>query len=80
MGRYAYHSKSNVWVWGGENIYADIHNMKRLRAMYAAQNQVKGYKELKNKVVAIGTWDDWDYGLNDGGVEFTAKKESQQEF
>ena len=54
--------------------------MKRLRAMYAAQNQVKGYKELKNKVVAIGTWDDWDYGLNDGGVEFTAKKESQQEF
>jgi alkaline phosphatase D len=33
---------------------------------------------LKSKVPVVGTWDDHDYGLNDGGVEFHAKKESQQ--
>lgn len=67
-------------MWGGDNIYADTHNMKRLRAMYDAQNQDKGYQELKKKAVVIGTWDDRDYGLNDGRVEFTAKKISQQDF
>ncbi len=28
----------------------------------------------------IGTWDDHDYGLNDGGEEFLKKQESQQAF
>jgi len=54
--------------------------MKHLQAMYEAQNQDKGYQELKKKTVVIGTWDDHEYGLTDCGVEFMAKKESQQEF
>ncbi|WP_276166219.1 alkaline phosphatase D family protein [Zobellia alginiliquefaciens] len=73
-------SQPDVWVWGGDNIYADTGNMKRLRNMYAQQNAIEGYKKLKNQVPVIGTWDDHDYGLNDGGVEFDKKKESQQEF
>ncbi|MGP1993364.1 alkaline phosphatase D family protein [Zobellia laminariae] len=70
----------DVWIWGGDNIYADTDNMKRLRAMYAKQNSVLGYQKLKSEVSVIGTWDDHDYGLNDGGVDFDKKKESQQEF
>lgn len=70
----------NLWIWGGDNIYADTDNMQQLRAIYAAQDNVPGYKKLKETVPVIGTWDDHDYGLNDGGVEFKAKKESEQEF
>jgi len=70
----------NVWVWGGDIIYADTDDMKLLDSIYTLQNNVKGYKELKRSVPVIGTWDDHDYGLNDGGVEFSAKKESQQKF
>tara|TARA_R110000868_G_scaffold14075_16_gene65813 strand:- start:372 stop:1409 length:1038 start_codon:yes stop_codon:yes gene_type:complete len=70
----------DVWIWGGDIIYADTDNMQQLRAMYQQENSVPGYAALKNKVPVIGTWDDHDYGLNDGGVEFKAKKESQQEF
>ena len=73
-------TKPDVWVWGGDNIYADTDNMRRLRAMYAQQNAIEGYQNLKTKVPVIGTWDDHDYGLNDGGVDFNKKKESQQEF
>ncbi len=73
-------SKPDVWVWGGDNIYADTKDMEVLRTMYRAQNRVTGYKALKNKVPIIGTWDDHDYGLNDGGVEFGAKRGSQREF
>ncbi len=70
----------DVWIWGGDNIYADTYDMSKLRRMYQAQKAVKGYAELVDAVDVIGTWDDHDYGLNDGGTEFTVKKESQQEF
>ncbi len=70
----------DVWIWGGDIIYADTDDMIKLRNAYTAQNTVEGYKNLKSKVPVIGTWDDHDYGLNDGGVEFHAKAESQKEF
>ncbi|MEP3209427.1 MAG: alkaline phosphatase D family protein [Maribacter sp.] len=70
----------DVWIWGGDIIYADTDDMVKLRKTYKAQNEVLGYKNLKGKVPVIGSWDDHDYGLNDGGVEFSAKRESQQEF
>jgi alkaline phosphatase D len=73
-------TKPNVWVWGGDNVYADTDDMVALGAMYAKQNQNKEYKKLIEDTEIIGTWDDHDYGLNDGGVEFEAKAESQQEF
>ena len=70
----------DVWVWGGDNIYADTDDMEALRTMYTEQKKNKGYKKLIENIEIIGTWDDHDYGLNDGGVEFQAKAESQQEF
>jgi alkaline phosphatase D len=73
-------SKPDVWVWGGDIVYADTDDMQKLKSVYDAQNEIVGYKNLKMKMPIIGTWDDHDYGLNDGGVEFEAKKESQQEF
>lgn len=70
----------DVWIWGGDIVYADTDDMSKLKATYDAQNKVAGYKQVKNKMPVIGTWDDHDYGLNDGGVEFAAKKQSQQQF
>lgn len=70
----------NVWIWGGDIVYADTDNMNKLMAIYKEQNENKGYQLLKSKVPVIGTWDDHDYGLNDGGEEFSMKKESQQLF
>ncbi len=69
----------DVWIWGGDIVYADTDDMTELRNVYNAQNDVAGYKSMKSKVPIIGSWDDHDYGLNDGGVEFSAKRESQQE-
>jgi len=73
-------SKPDVWVWGGDNIYADTNDMVELREMYQQQTEKKEYKELVATTDIIGTWDDHDYGLNDGGVEFEAKAGSQLEF
>lgn len=73
-------TKPDVWIWGGDNIYADTDDMQKLRNMYRAQKGIPGYKKLIATVEVIGTWDDHDYGLNDGGTEFLAKRESQQAF
>ena len=75
-------SKNNpkVWIWGGDNVYSDTDSMPKLRADYQIQWKQEGYKEFVNSVDVLATWDDHDYGLNDGGVEFYKKKESQQEF
>jgi alkaline phosphatase D len=70
----------DLWIWGGDNIYADTDDMEKLRKMYEAQKEVLGYKKLSTTIPIIGTWDDHDYGLNDGGVEYVAKEGSQQLF
>jgi len=73
-------AKPNVWIWGGDNIYADTDDMKKLRKIYQQQNKIPEYAALKSTTPIIGIWDDHDYGANDGGAEFKAKKESQQAF
>ncbi|MEM9686207.1 MAG: alkaline phosphatase D family protein [Bacteroidota bacterium] len=70
----------DIWIWGGDNIYSDTDNMKKMRRDYEQQRQQKGYTALANSVTVMGTWDDHDYGINDGGVEFHKKKESQHLF
>jgi alkaline phosphatase D len=70
----------DLWIWGGDNIYADTDDMDKMRVMYQRQQAVPEYREMADKIQVIGTWDDHDYGLNDGGVEFEAKTASQQAF
>ena len=70
----------DVWIWGGDIVYADTDDIDRLKAIYAQQDTVQGYANLKAAVPIIGTWDDHDFGVNDGGSEFAVKKESQQVF
>ena len=68
----------DVWIWGGDNIYSDTDDMKKMKNDYDQQLQQKGYAALANSAMIMGTWDDHDYGVNDGGAEFHKKKESQQ--
>lgn len=68
----------NLWVWLGDMIYADTENMDKLAAMYNAQKSNKNYADFAKQTPIIGTWDDHDYGANDGGKDFPKKQESQQ--
>ncbi len=72
--------EADVWIWGGDNIYADTDNMNEMRSMYRKQLDIPGYKSLRFQLPIIGTWDDHDYGKNDAGVEYKFKKQSQQLF
>ena len=58
-------NKPNLWIWGGDNIYADTHDMNELRADYNALKNQKGYLDLVNNIPVMATWDDHDYGKNE---------------
>jgi alkaline phosphatase D len=48
---------------------------------YATANEIPEFAAFRKQVpVMLSTWDDHDYGKNDGGKEFVMKKESQQAF
>lgn len=68
----------SVWIWGGDNVYSDTNDMDFLKNNYEIQKQDPDYlRFIKDKIV-LGTWDDHDYGANDGGAEYPFKRKSQQ--
>lgn len=69
-----------VWIWGGDNIYADTDDLREMRKDYEEQRYQNGYKEVRKSMDVIGTWDDHDYGLNDGGREWAFKDQAQELF
>ncbi|MFY0631223.1 MAG: alkaline phosphatase family protein [Flavobacteriaceae bacterium] len=69
-----------VWIWGGDNIYSSPYKKNKMQKDYKKQLSIKGYQDLKEQAEIIGIWDDHDYGLNDGGSEFSKKEEAQSMF
>ncbi|GAB3236395.1 hypothetical protein GCM10027346_27050 [Hymenobacter seoulensis] len=71
--------KPNVWIWLGDNIYGDSDDPNVLRAKYTAQFNQPGYRALREQgTTVIGTWDDHDYGRNDGDKSYPFKAQNQQ--
>ncbi len=70
--------KPDLWIWGGDNIYADTHNMQVMKAKYDQQKNRPAYQKLLTTCPITGTWDDHDYGINDGGKFYTKKQESKE--
>lgn len=73
-------SDPDLWVWLGDNIYGDTEDMEVLRRKYQQLGDNQNYRYLKDNVPVVATWDDHDYGVNDGGKHYPKRKESQQVF
>jgi alkaline phosphatase D len=70
-------TEPDLWIWLGDNVYADATDPTEIRATYAEQLANLDYRRVLASVPVIGTWDDHDFGLNDGGIEHPRKRESQ---
>ncbi len=71
-------SESDLWIWLGDNIYADTEDMEVMERMYDAQYNREDYARFRKAVPIIGIWDDHDYGENNSGKWYPKKTESQQ--
>jgi alkaline phosphatase D len=68
----------DLFVFVGDNIYGDTEDMKVLADKYAELGAKPGYRKLLETCPVLATWDDHDYGVNDGGEWYPKKAESQQ--
>jgi alkaline phosphatase D len=69
----------DLFLFMGDNVYADKGGLPMMREKYALLKNSRFFRGLKNKPV-LATWDDHDFGLDDGGSENAWKNEAQVEF
>ena len=51
-----------------------------MRAKYRQLGAVPPFQRLTASCPTMATWDDHDYGVNDGGADYVMRKEAQQAF
>lgn len=73
-------SRPDLFILLGDNIYGDTEDMDLLRVKYAKLAAHPGFERLRAVCPVIATWDDHDYGVNDGGMEYPKRVESQKVF
>jgi len=73
-------SEPDLFIFLGDNIYADTEDMKVMRRKYGLLAAKPGFAELRATTPIVATWDDHDYGENDAGREYPQKVASQREF
>jgi alkaline phosphatase D len=72
--------RPELFLFIGDNIYGDTEDMNVMRAKYAMLAAKPGFQKLKTICPILATWDDHDYGVNDGGAEYPKRAESQKVF
>jgi alkaline phosphatase D len=67
----------DAFAWLGDIVYADTHDIRRTRRLYAEQAARADYQALVAQTRVVGIWDDHDFGKNDVGSEYPERLESQ---
>jgi alkaline phosphatase D len=72
--------RPDLHIFGGDNVYASDQpwSLAQLRDAYALAAKHDGIAQLMRSVPYMAIWDDHDYGMNDGGVEFAGKQAAKQ--
>lgn len=73
-------AKPDLFIFLGDNIYADTRDPEVMRAKYAMLAEKPGFQKLKETTPIIAIWDDHDYGENDAGGDYPMKEESRRQF
>lgn len=73
-------AKPDVFIFLGDNIYADTRDPGVMAAKYAKLAAKPGFQKLKESTPILAIWDDHDYGEDDAGADFPMKEESRRQF
>jgi len=70
----------DVFIFLGDNAYIDSEDPNKFKTDYEALFSNPGIVALKQSTDIMATWDDHDYGENDGGKNFVAKHIAKKAF
>ncbi len=72
--------KNDLFIFLGDNIYGDTHDMSVLSAKYAKFAAIPGVARLRATTPVVAMWDDHDFGENDAGGDYPMKERSREVF
>lgn len=67
-------------IFLGDNIYADTEDMEVMQQKYQRLGENPHFQRLRQGTRTLATWDDHDYGVNDGGADYPQRANSQKLF
>jgi len=70
----------DLFLWTGDVVYADTTDPVKMKRKYQQQLDRPEYQQFTSKIPVIGTWDDHDFGINNGGKKHPTKAQAQQMF
>jgi alkaline phosphatase D len=70
----------DLWLWLGDNVYADTEDMNLMADIYQQQKTNPFYQNFSKTIPINGIWDDHDYGQNDGNKTFQFKHQAKTHF
>lgn len=73
-------AEPDLFIYLGDNIYGDTHDMDKLRKKYGKLKEKAEFHMLCGSTPILATWDDHDYGENDAGRHYPMKSESREIF
>lgn len=73
-------SQPDLFVFLGDNIYADTKDMDVMRQEYEKLAANTGYQNVRKIAPVVATWDDHDYGENDVGSGYPMREQSKEIF
>ena len=73
-------TQPQLFLFLGDNIYADTKDMDVMRAKYRLLGEQPGFQKLRRVCPVLATWDDHDYGADDSGTDYPMKRPSQEVF
>lgn len=73
-------TRPDLFIFLGDNIYADTRDPAVMSAKYAALAAKPGFRRLRDTTPMLAVWDDHDYGEDDGGADYPMKAQSRALF
>jgi len=73
-------ARPDLFIFLGDNIYADTRDMDVVRAKYAMLAAKPGFQRLRATTPIIAVWDDHDFGEDDAGGDYPMKAETRAIF
>jgi len=79
----------DAFVFLGDNVYGDLYpddprfllpDMPSMKASYEKLADSRAFANFRAKTPLFVSWDDHDYGVNDGGAEYPFKKRAEELF
>lgn len=72
--------RNDLFIFLGDNIYADTRDMAVMNAKYAKLAAIPGFRRLRDTTPLVAVWDDHDFGENDAGGDYPMKEQSRRIF